>query len=146
MANRTPIAPAVGFDPEKASDHVKQAFHALAADQAFLECRTLREQVLYAKDFLSNEAYSGLPVTNVEIARFLNINNDAIVGDIIRRGDNGHEFKGRIPTLDSGDFEAITEWIDEAIAQRSPLTLDDVVCKLLRHRGEEISSKPSRRL
>ena len=140
MAARTPISPAVEFDPVKTSPVLRPAFQAVAADPEFLECDTLRDQVLFPHDFLLNQVSTLLPVTYVEISRLFKLNNDAIVGDIIRRGHNGHKFKGRIPTLDEDDLEAIRRWLDESLVEHSPLTLLDVVRKLARFNRKTITT------
>ena len=140
MAARTPIAPAVEFDPVKTSPIVRPAFQAVAANPEFHNCDTLRDQVLFTHDFLLNKVSTLLPVTYVEISRFFMLNNDAIVGDIIRRGNNGHKFKGRIPTLDEDDLEAIRRWMDESLIEHSPLTLLDVVRKLAHFNHKTITT------
>ena len=48
------------------------------------------------------------------------MNNDSIVSDIVRRGDNSHMFKGGIGALDQDDIEAVRQWIDEAVESETP--------------------------
>ena len=126
MTERTKIAPAVPFDPERTNELTRPAFRLLANDPDFLQCTTLRKQVLFADDFLSDPRFRVLPITIAEIARFFGV-HDYIVGNIIKRGDNGHEAQGRIPALDNGDLRDIQNWIDGAVQQQDPLTLAQVV-------------------
>ena len=140
MASRKRIVQAVSFDPGETNPTVRPAFIALAAVQELRNCHTLKVQVLFAKDFMSKEVFTILPVTYVEIARFFKLNSDAIVGDIIRRGNNGHEFKGRIPTLNDDDLDSIRRWMNEAVLNHSSLTLADVVLKLAHHNNKTIST------
>ena len=84
MTQPTPIKPAVEFNAAWTKDFVRPAFEALARDQDFLECTTLRDQVLYANDFLFGEAFTTLPLALTDIANFLGMYSDATVGQIIR--------------------------------------------------------------
>ena len=51
MTRPARIAQAHAFDPAITNTLTRPAFVELAQDKAFLECKTLREQVLYAKEF-----------------------------------------------------------------------------------------------
>ena len=119
MTERTKIAPAVPFDPERTNELTRPAFRLLANDPDFLQCTTLRKQVLFADVFLSDPRFRVLPITIAEIARFFGV-HDYIVGNIIKRGDNGHEAQGRIPALDSGDLNGIQNWIDVLSNNKTP--------------------------
>ena len=130
----------------KTSELARPAFVLLANDAGFLECRTLREQVLHAKSCFAAQQFSLFPVTNAEITHFLCLNNDSIVSDIVRRGDNGHMFKGRIGALDEDDIEAVRQWIDEAVESENPLTLSDVVVKLSLERGKNVTKNALRKV
>ena len=104
----------------KTSPSARPAFVALAQDQGFLSKSTLREQVLYAKTFLADDRFQDFPTTNAEIARFLLLHNDSVVSDIIKRGDNKHTNKGRIPALDEKELELIEGWIVDSIEEKDP--------------------------
>ena len=131
MTQTPRIAPAVAFDQERTTEHARPAFELLANDPGLLECDTLRKQVLFAKDFLAQQRFKIFPITNAEIARFFGI-HDFVVGDIIKRGDNGHEQRGRLPSINQTDLEDLRGWIETAIQEHNPLTLADAVEKLER--------------
>ena len=61
MTQPASIAPAVAFDQMKTNELARPAFAILANDAGFLGCHTLREQVLYAKQFLAAEQFSLFP-------------------------------------------------------------------------------------
>ena len=130
MATRKEIAPRVEFDPERTDQAVRPAFNSLARDPAFIQATTLRDQVLRADAFLKSEEWSGLHVTLVQISRFLGLFSDSVVGDIIRRGDNGHDYKGRASKLTDEHYQLVQGWIETSLIARSPLTLNDVVERL----------------
>ena len=113
MTQPAPIAPARDFDVMRTKAQLHPAFTSLANDPVFRSRETLRAQVLYAKAFLASEEFKQLSITNAEIARFLGLHNDSVVSDIVRRGDNEHVQKGRIPTLTVGELEEIQGWIVE---------------------------------
>ena len=129
MTQTPKIAPAVAFDPERTKEHARPPFVLLANDPGLRECHTLRKQVLFAKGFLSQQRFQIFSITNAEIARFFGI-HDYVVADIIKRGDNGHEQRGRFPSLNETDFRDLRGWIDAAIQEHNPLTLADAVEKL----------------
>ena len=52
------------------------------------------------------------------------------MSDILKRGDNKHVNKGRIPSLTEDDLEDIRKWIVDCIEDKDPLTLGDVVAIL----------------
>ena len=114
MTQLPKIAPAVVFDPQRTNEHARPPFELLANEPGLLECQTLRKQVLFAKDFLSQQQFQIFPITNAEIARFFGI-HDFVVGNIIKRRDNGHEQQGRFPTLDQAELQDIQQWIDAAV-------------------------------
>ena len=106
MTEPVAIAPSRAFDVEKTDPTVRHAFQRLAQDESFVAKRTLREQVLYAQAFFDEE-FSTLGISHVELCRFLGTLKDAVVGDIVRRGDNNHAKKGRIPTLTKDEPNAV---------------------------------------
>ena len=140
MKRPAPIAPAVPVSPERTNVQVRRPFIELAHNHYFRACVTLREQVLFIKDFLDEEEWRGLSITNVEIARFLGINSDATVGDIIRRGDNGHEVKGRTPKLDPNDLVVVRGWIENSLRTNKPMTLHEVVNMIRIRLGKETTT------
>ena len=129
MTEHSKLAPPVPFDPERTNELARPPFVLLAKDPDFLLCTTLIKQVLFAKDFLSEPRFSILPIIHAEIARFFGV-HDYVLGNIIKRGDNGHEAQGRVPTLDGRDLQDIQNWIDGAVQQQDPLTLAQVVERL----------------
>ena len=130
MTQPAPIAPARDFDVMRTKAQLHPAFTSLANDPVFRNRETLRAQVLYAKDFFASEEFEHFAVTNPEIARFLGLHNDSVVSDIVRRGDNQHMQRGRIPTLTATELVEIQGWIVEAARRHEHLTLAQVVAKI----------------
>ena len=128
MTQTPKIAPAVPFDPEMTKEHARPPFVLLANDPGLRACDTLRKQVLFAHDFLSQQRFQLFSITNAEIARFFGV-HDHVVWDIIKRGDNGDEQRGRFPRVDEIDYRDLRCWIDAAIQEHNPLTLADAVEK-----------------
>ena len=145
MTQTPRIAPAVAFDSGRTTEHARPAFDLLASDPGLLECDTLRKQVLFAKDFLAQQRFRMFPITNAEIARFFGI-HDCVVWDIIKRGDNGHEQRGRFPSLNQTDLKDLRGWIATAIQEHNPLTLADAVEKLERVNHKTITRTPSKKV
>ena len=138
MTQTPKIAPPVAFDPGRTNKHARPAFELLANDPGLLECNTLRNQVLFAKDFLSQQRFQIFPITKAEIARFFGV-HDYVVGDILKRGDNGHEQRGHFPSIRHADLQDLRAWINAAIQEHNPLTLADAVEKLERLNNKTIS-------
>ena len=134
------IAPAHVFNAEWTTPGVRLAFVRLENDETFRSRQTLREQVLYAKDFFEDAEFDAVRITNAEIARFLGIPNDAVVSDIVRRGDNDHMKKGRIPMLTEKDLEAVSGWIAEAVQIHKPLTLAQVAARIEREKHKVVTT------
>ena len=111
MTQPAPLAPARDFDVTRVNPTALPAFTRLAEDQVFQTCETLREQVLYAKDFFASDEFEQFAVTNAEIARFLGLHNDSVVSDILRRGNDQHTQRGRISALTDGELQEIQGWI-----------------------------------
>ena len=138
MTQTPKIAPSVIFDPGRTAENACPTLELLANDPGLLECDTLRKQVLFAKDFLAQQRFQIFPITNAEIAMFFGI-HDFVVGDIVKRGDNGHEKRGRLPSLNKTDLEDLRGWIETAIQEHNPLTLADAVEKLERQNHKTIT-------
>ena len=144
MTQTQKIAPPVAFDPGMTNEHVRSAFELLANDPGLLECNTLRNQVLFAKDFLAQQLFQVFSIPNAEIARFFGV-RDYVVGDILKRGDNGHEQRGRFPSLSQADLQDLRGWTDTAIQEHDHLTLTDAVEKLERLNNKTITRTLSKK-
>ena len=110
---------------------LRPVFQRLTEDPDFRAIQTFRGQVVFAKNFIEEEAQLEKDLPNTELARFFDVTHDQSIRAILKAKDAKATFMGRRSTLSDEDYEDITLWIDEAIANKKPLTLNDIVARLL---------------
>ena len=115
---------------------MQPVFRRLVEDEGFRDIKTFRGQVVYAKIFVEDEAELEKDLPNTELARFFDVPHDQSIRAILKANDVDATFMGRKSKLSDADYDDITQWIATATADKNPLTLGDIVARLLEKNRE----------
>ena len=117
--------------PERTGRDLRPVFQRLVEDEDFRNLKTFRSQVKEAKAFVEDEANLEKELPISELMKFFDVQHDQTIRSILNSKDGDGLYMGRKPNLSDDDYEEIGRWIAEATANKKPLTLADIVARLL---------------
>ena len=105
MSTPKPMNEAVPWTLEAVSPLFRQAFADLTQNPAFLAATTFKEQAVVAWDFLTQHPCCLQSVPKTELARFLGVQNDAIIHKALKHPENAkNKSRGRRGVLEEEDY------------------------------------------
>lgn len=145
MARPKPIMNARNFSPDWVDPRFREAFVRLAGDKLFLSCETFRAQARCANDIINDGQTKNTRVPARCFAQFFGLSSESSFRSQLHVKDPDHLVCGRIASLSPGDINTVIGWVNMSINPPDPLTYEDLVGKIKKELGKDVTREALRK-